>query len=87
MKGVVKILASFIIKGERVYGVKITKGKINLGDELELYRGDKLLGKTRLVSLKVRAKTVSEVKKDQEAGMIFSPQLDIHIGDMVKFIL
>src|SRR3989344_3819338 len=86
LKGSAKILANFVIEGEKVYGVKITKGKINLGDELEIYRGDKLIGKTKLVSLKIRAKTMSEVKKDQEAGMILSPQLDIRIGDVVKCI-
>lgn len=87
LKGSAKILASFNIKGEKVYGVKIVKGKINLGDELEIFRAEKLFGKTKLVSLKVRAKTVSEVKKDQEAGMVFSHPLDIRIGDVVKSIL
>ncbi|OGK11805.1 translation initiation factor IF-2 [Candidatus Roizmanbacteria bacterium RIFCSPLOWO2_01_FULL_37_12] len=87
LKGSAKILASFIIKGEKIYGVKIIKGKINLGDELEIHRAEQLLGKTKLVSLKVRAKSLSEVKKEQEAGMIFSHPLDIHIGDVVKSIL
>ncbi|OGK16939.1 translation initiation factor IF-2 [Candidatus Roizmanbacteria bacterium RIFCSPHIGHO2_01_FULL_39_12c] len=87
LKGSAKILANFIIKSEKVFGVKVTKGKINLGDGLEVYRGDNMFGKTKLVSLKIRAKIVSEVKKDQEAGMVFSPQLDINIGDVVKCIL
>lgn len=87
LKGSAKILATFMIKGEKIHGVKLTKGKINLGDELELHRNDKLIGKTKLVSLKIRAKALSEVKKDQEAGMVFSPQLDIHMGDVVKSIL
>lgn len=87
LKGSAKILANFIIKGEKVYGVKVLKGKINLADELEIYRTEKPFGKTKLVSLKIRAKTVSEVKKDQEAGMVFSHPLDIRIGDVVKSIL
>ncbi|OGK10728.1 hypothetical protein A2767_06970 [Candidatus Roizmanbacteria bacterium RIFCSPHIGHO2_01_FULL_35_10] len=87
LKGSAKILANFIIKGEKVYGVKIIKGKINLGDELDIFRAEKLFGKTKLVSLRVRAKTVAEVKKDQEAGMVFSHPLDIRIGDVVKSIL
>ena len=87
LKGSAKILANFLIDKEKIYGVKITKGKINLGDELEVYREDKLIGKTKLVSLKVRAKILSEVRKDQEAGMIFSPLLDIRMGDVVKCIL
>ncbi len=86
-KGEAKILASFLIEGEKIYGVKVTKGKINLGDQIELYRGLNLINKSRLVSLKIRAKTVNEVKKDQEAGMIFSPPLDISTGDVIKSIL
>ncbi len=87
LKGSAKILANFTIEGEKVFGVKITKGKINLGDSLEVYREDNLIGKTKLVSLKVRAKVVQEVKKDQEAGMILSPSLDFRVGDMIKCIL
>jgi len=87
IKGEAKILATFIIDGEKIYGVSVTKGKINLGDPIEVYRNDKLIGKTKLISLKIRAKRVVEVKKDQEAGMIFSPPLDITIGDVVKSIL
>jgi len=86
VKGEAKILARFIIEGEKIYGVLVTKGKINLGDFLEVYRGENFFGKTKLVSLKIRAKKVEEVKKNQEAGMIFSPPLDITIGDVVKSI-
>lgn len=85
-KGEAKILATFIIEGEKIYGVKVTKGKINLNDNIELYRQDKLIAKTRLVSLKTRAKLVPEVKKSQEAGMVFGPPLDISIGDVIKSI-
>ncbi len=87
LKGTAKILATFMINGEKIFGVKVTKGKINLGDELELSRNENLIGRTKLISLKYRAKKISEVKKDQESGMIFNPQLDIHTGDVVKSIL
>jgi len=87
LKGEAQILANFIIEGEKIFGVNVIKGKINLGDELEAFRKNKPIGKTKLVSLKVRAKSVSEVKKGQEAGMIFSPLLDIRMGDVVKCIL
>ena len=87
LKGEAKILATFVIEKERVYGVQVTKGKINLGDTIEVYKNDKFFGKTKLVSLKIRAKKVEEVKKGDEAGMIFSPLLDISVGDVVKSIL
>lgn len=87
LKGEAKIQAQFTIEGEKIIGVKVTKGKINLGDMLEQYRDSKLINKGKLVSLKIRAKPVKEVKKDQEAGMVISPPLDITIGDMIKSIL
>lgn len=87
LKGEAQILANFIIEGEKIFGVNVTKGKINLGDTIEVFRKKKPIGKTKLVSLKVRAKTVNEVKKGQEAGMIFGPPLDFLVGDVVKSIL
>lgn len=87
LKGEAKVMATFTIEGEKIYGIKMTKGKISLNDELEIHRQANSIGKTKLVSLKTRAKLISEIKKDQEAGMIFNPPLDIRIGDMVKSIL
>jgi len=87
LKGEARIIANFVIEREKIFGVSIIKGKINLGDQLECFRKNKLIGKTKLVSLKIRAKTVSEVKKGQEAGMIFGPPLDFVVGDVVKSIL
>lgn len=86
-KGEAKILALFNINNETVAGVKMIKGKANLSDNVEIYRLERLIGKSKLVSLRIRAKPVTEVKKNDEAGMIFSPSLDIAIGDVVKFIL
>ncbi len=86
LKGEAKVLATFVIEGEKIFGVKVTKGKINLNDEVQQYRQDNLIAKTKLISLKIRAKTVDEVKKEQEAGMIFSPPLDFRVGDVVKSI-
>lgn len=86
LKGEAKVLATFVIEGEKIVGVKVTKGKINLADEVEVFRQNKPIGKTKLVSLKIRAKIVNEVKKEQEAGMLFGPPLDIRMGDVVKSI-
>lgn len=87
LKGEAKILATFVIEGNTVFGVRVNKGKAKLGDPVELYRNNDLIGQTKLVSLKVRAKPALEVKKDQEAGMLFAPRLDIKVGDVVKFVL
>ncbi len=87
LKGEAKVLATFIIAQEKVFGVRVTKGKAALGDTVEVYHEGKQTGTGKLTSLKLRAKTVPEVKKDQEAGMGFEPALDISVNDMVKFVL
>jgi translation initiation factor IF-2 len=87
LKAEAKILATFIIENETFYGGRVTKGKVNIGDNVVLLRNNEPIAKSRLISLKIRAKSVQEVKKDQECGMQFAPELDIKVGDMVKFIL
>jgi len=87
LKGEAKILATFTIEGEKVFGSKLSKGKFELGDMLEIHRNDTIIGKSKIVSLKIRAKKVEEVKKEQECGIILSPALDIRVGDVVKCIL
>lgn len=87
LKGEAKILATFIIEGEKAFGAKIVKGKFNLGDGVELYRNNTVVNNSKLVSLRMRAKPVQEIKKDQECGMVFSPPLDIRVGDVIKCIL
>lgn len=87
IKGEAKVAAVFIIEGQKVCGVRVTKGKVNIGDTAQIYRDGKSVGETRLSSLRVRAKVVQEVKKDQEAGMMLDSKLDIQVGDVVKFVL
>ena len=87
LKGEAKILATFDIEGEKVFGSKLSKGKFELGDMLEIHRAGNIIGKSKIVSLKIRAKRVEEVKKEQECGLILSPALDIRVGDVVKCIL
>lgn len=87
LKGEAKILATFMIEGEKVFGAKLSKGKFELGDQLEVHRQDNIIGKPKIVSLQIRAKKVTEVKRDQECGIVLSPALDIRVGDVVKCIL
>ncbi len=87
LRGEAKVLASFEIKGEKVYGLTVVKGKLNVGDEIEVFREGNSFGKAEIISLKFRAKTISEAKKGEECGMLISPPLDMRAGDVVKCIL
>lgn len=87
LKGEAKVLASFEIKGEKVFGLNVTKGKFSVGDEIEVFREANSFGKAKIVSLKFRAKNIPEAKKGEECGMLLSPPLDMRAGDVVKCIL
>jgi translation initiation factor IF-2 len=84
IKGEAKVLATFIIEKEKIAGIKVLNGKISINDQIELYRNNKSIGKAKVVSLKTRAESITNVKKNEEAGMIFYPRLDFNIGDVIK---
>lgn len=87
VKATAKVVATFIVDGQTVYGCKVTKGKVDMGDKAQHIRNDEKIGESKLSSLRIRAKTVSTVKKDQDCGMFFEPPLDIKEGDVLKFTL
>lgn len=87
LKAEAKVLATFTIDGEKVFGLMVTKGKFALGDEIQAMREGNVFGKAKIVTLKQRAKKVQEIKKGEECGMLFSPALDMRVGDIVQCIL
>lgn len=83
-KGEAKIQAVFNIDGAQIAGVKISKGRFDVHDRAELYRGDSIKDEALIVSIKQRAQSVDTAKKGDEAGLQLDPQLDIKQGDVIK---
>lgn len=83
-KGEAKVVAVFTIDGSKIAGVKVTKGRFDEHDRVEIFREARSQGESLLASIKQRAKSVKSVKKDEEAGLLFDPQLDILQGDVIK---
>jgi translation initiation factor IF-2 len=81
--GRAEILAEFPFDGKRIAGCKVLQGKIGKKDPLVLTRNDAELGKTTAVSLKKAKVDVDEAKQGEECGILFSPQLDFKIGDVI----
>ena len=50
IKGEAKVLASFVIDNEKVFGVRINKGKANVDDNVQLYRDNKPVAISKLSS-------------------------------------
>lgn len=72
--GQATVLKVFNFVGTIVYGCVVTSGKIKLHDQI---------GTSRVSSLKVGKDDLSEVKKDQEFGLVLSPKMDLKPGDTI----
>lgn len=81
--GKAEILASFPFNNKLVAGCKVSEGNISRGDKLLLMRKDEEIGKIRAQSLKKQKQKVRVVKEGEEFGIIFTPQLDFQVGDVI----
>lgn len=81
-----KITNEFTVEGQKIAGCKVMSGTFSLGDEVSVISEGKILGQTRIASLKQRAKNVAKVSNGSECGILFDPQLDFKIGDSVELV-
>ena len=84
IQGVAKIVASFEIDGKKIAGVKITKGKIRVGDALIMRNLQGETKESKIVSLKKFKKDVESASAGQECGIGLSPQVDFQEGYIIE---
>jgi len=83
IKGTAEVLASFPFDGKKVAGCKVLSGKILKSEKIIIKRGEKELGKAKIISMKKQKNEVNEVGQGEEFGILTEPQLDFAVGDMV----
>ncbi len=81
--GKAEILAEFPFEGKRVAGCKVLFGEIKKTDRLLLKRGDSVLGEVKVLSLRKQKNEVEKVGQGEEFGMLFVPQLDFKVKDVL----
>lgn len=81
--GKAEIIADFPYDKIRVAGARVTEGEIKKQDEIVLIRGINELGKSKIKSLKKQKQNVESVKTQEEFGILFEPQLDFAVGDVI----
>jgi translation initiation factor IF-2 len=72
--GEAKVLKVFNFGGTMVYGCSITSGKFKIGDTV---------GDSKVTSLKIGKEDVQDAKKDQECGLVLSPNIEFAVGDIM----
>ncbi len=81
--GKAEILAVFPYDQIKVAGCKVLQGKITKKDTLLLTRGGKEVGSVSTLSLKRGRSDIEEAKQGEECGVLFTPQLDFKVGDVI----
>ncbi len=81
--GEAKIIARFGEGNSTILGLEVTRGRLALGDKIELKRGDKVIGTTKISSLKRGKSDVKEVARELECGARLENSLDFEIGDAI----
>lgn len=81
--GKAEILASFPFDNKKVAGSKIMMGRIDKTGDIRLMRGETELGKVKILSIKKQKQEVPGASQGEECGILFVPQLDFQIGDVI----
>ncbi len=81
--GKAEIIASFPFDNKKVAGSKVMMGRIDKTGDIRLMRGEKELGKVKIVSIKKQKQEVPSASQGEECGILFVPQLDFQIGDAI----
>ncbi|OGD97068.1 translation initiation factor IF-2 [Candidatus Curtissbacteria bacterium RIFCSPLOWO2_01_FULL_38_11b] len=84
IKGKAQIVAVFDIEGKKVAGLKVTNGKIKVGDKVIVRNSSGEGQETNVTSLKKFRKNVEAVTYGQECGIAFATNLDFKEGDIVE---
>lgn len=84
IQGKGKVVAIFDIEGKKIAGVKVTNGKVKMGDKVILKPAVGEGRKAEVISLKRFKKDVKTVVAGQECGIGLEPNLDFKDGDIIE---
>ena len=80
--GEAEVIAEFKIKDKHIAGCKVTSGAIAKNDRIRIMRGKEIVGEPReIASFQKEREEVAKVKKGEEVGIVFKPDIPFQIGD------
>ncbi|MBC7073914.1 translation initiation factor IF-2 [Candidatus Parcubacteria bacterium] len=86
--GKLKVLVNFWReKNRQIVGGKIIEGKVKRQVQIEVWRGENLVGKGKLINLQKNKKDIQEAQKGEEVGILFEGDVKIKEDDILVFIL
>jgi translation initiation factor IF-2 len=81
--GEAEVIAEFKIKGSHIAGCKVKDGALRKVEKYRVLREDKIIAKPRVAVMQEKRIEVVEVKKGNEAALVFRPDVKFRIGDKI----
>lgn len=81
--GVAQIQATFPFEKTTVLGLKVIDGRVAKGDKIRIMRDEEAIGESNIVSVRQGKNPISKVEAPNECGILISPLLDFHVGDVI----
>jgi len=81
--GKAQILATFEGNEGQILGVRVTEGRLAVGDKIIVKKGENESAESNIMSLKQGKKDAKEIAKGNECGIMIDPKVDFTIGDMI----
>ncbi len=82
--GKVKALMIFLTeKNRQIVGGKVIEGEVKKGVSIEVFRGEELMGKGRLINLQKNKKDTEKASKGEECGILYEGDVKIEEGDIL----
>lgn len=79
-----QVLKSFDTPAGVVAGVRVETGKFVVGDNVKILRSSRVIGNTKLTSIRHQAEIVQDATEGNEYGFMFNPALKFDKGDLVE---
>ncbi|HVZ67376.1 MAG TPA: translation initiation factor IF-2 [Patescibacteria group bacterium] len=78
-----QILASFLGSTGVIIGLKVTEGRLAVGDRIKIFRGERELGASEIKSIRHGKNDVKVVEKNTECGIMLSRDVDFAPQDVI----
>ncbi len=82
--GKAKVLASFEGSAGTIIGLRVTEGRVQVGDLIQRDKTDETIA--RVSTLKQGKEDIKQIGKDKECGIMTDPTIDFTIGDVLIFL-
>lgn len=84
--GKLEILGTFPYNKQIIAGGKVLEGLITNNDKIKIFRGEKEIGVSKIVSIRREKNEINLAKPGEECGILIKPQLNFEVGDKIVSI-